>query len=117
MKFLKALIGGRTGGQEADEGPSVTEIVASYEAVLRKTEGEGRVRRLSDLPFDKPLVKRALLAALEFAPDAERRHGLEAGLMALGDFQDAEACERRGLTPDEARARENRALLAELRTR
>ncbi|MFP3942429.1 MAG: hypothetical protein ACLFWF_00945 [Alphaproteobacteria bacterium] len=116
MKFLKALIGGRTGGEPAEPEASVEEVVAAYEDVLSRTGG-GEVRRVSDLPFEKPLIKQALMTAMELADDEEKRFTLESEVVSLGDFQDFEACERRGLSPEEARVKESKALLAELKTR
>jgi hypothetical protein len=116
MKFLKSLIGGRKSETPAEAGPSVDEVVASYEDVLSRTGG-GEVRRLSELPYDKPLIKHALLTAMDLADDDEKRFSLESNVVSLGDFQDFEACEQRGLSPEEARVQESKALLAELRTR
>ena len=89
----------------------------AYEGVLGRTGDDGEVRKLSDLPFDKPLIKQALLTAMDLADDEDKRFALESDVVSLGDFQDFEACRMRGVSPEEARTQESKALLAELKTR
>lgn len=116
MKFLKSLFGSQKDEVQEEGRPSVEEIITAYEGVLSRTGG-GEVRKVSELPYEKPLIKNALLTAMNLAVDDEdKRFALESDVVSLGDFQDFEACERRGLTPDEARAQESKALLAELKT-
>ena len=116
MKFLKSLFGTSKEESQEEAGPSVDEVITAYEGVLSRTAG-GEVRNLSELPYEKPLIKDALLTAMNLADDEDRRFALESDVVSLGDFQDLEACERRGVSPDEARAQESKALLAELKTR
>ena len=73
----------------------VQSLINDYGPVI----GGGKLgpRGISELPASKEELNTALLAAIHITPAGQMREHLRSGYMTLGEFQNMDECERRGI--------------------
>jgi hypothetical protein len=64
----------------------VEEIVHAYSAAILARKSI--ISDVSELPYPKPVIKAALLAAISLTPDAKMREQLKVSFVSLADWQE-----------------------------
>jgi hypothetical protein len=77
--------GGPVEGLSVSAQADAAAVLEAYVAVLESSERE--IRPDTELPFDRAMIKDALLAGLEAAEDGEETELLRAAFLALAWFQ------------------------------